>query len=405
METKSKSKNKQKSVLPFVSVCTPTFNRRPFIPTMLQCFRQQTYPRDRMEWIIVDDGTDPIKDVLDTQGTDLKQIIRYFRIPTKMTLGKKRNYMHDQSKGDIIVYMDDDDYYPPTRVQHAVDMLLKNPKALCSGSSIIHLFFKPNKMVEFGPYGPNHATAGTFAFRKELLKQTRYDDKACLAEERQFLKDYTIPFVQLEPKHTILVFSHEHNSYDKRKLLALGGPSMRERPDIKVTDFIRLPEEEPIRRFFLNEIDGLLKNYKAGEPSSKPDVLKQTIELEKQRDEMAKQIAGQQTVLTINPPNGGEPIHLNVEQVVQILKKHEETIIRLQELNQQQKQYIEQQACHISDLKKQMEEIKSQNDKVQKPCQDIKTLLEKNIFEYTHKNKSDPEVIVPMNSNPVIEIS
>jgi hypothetical protein len=26
-------------------------------------------------------------------------------------------------------------------------------------------------MYKFGPYGPNHATAATFAFRKELLKK------------------------------------------------------------------------------------------------------------------------------------------------------------------------------------------------------------------------------------------
>ena len=30
---------------PFVSVCTPTFNRRPFIEMMFQCFRNQTYPK------------------------------------------------------------------------------------------------------------------------------------------------------------------------------------------------------------------------------------------------------------------------------------------------------------------------------------------------------------------------
>ena len=41
--------------MPLVSVCTPTFNRRPFIPAMLQCFAHQTYPRDRMEWVIIDD--------------------------------------------------------------------------------------------------------------------------------------------------------------------------------------------------------------------------------------------------------------------------------------------------------------------------------------------------------------
>ena len=51
-------------LLPFVSICTPTFNRRPFIENMFQCFRNQEYPKDRMEWIIIDDGTDPIEDLV-----------------------------------------------------------------------------------------------------------------------------------------------------------------------------------------------------------------------------------------------------------------------------------------------------------------------------------------------------
>ena len=29
--------------------------------------------------------------------------------------------MHEKTKGEIIVYMDDDDYYPPDRVNHAVN--------------------------------------------------------------------------------------------------------------------------------------------------------------------------------------------------------------------------------------------------------------------------------------------
>ena len=41
---------------PFVSVCTPTFNRRPFIEGIIKCFNHQDYPKDRMEWIIIDDG-------------------------------------------------------------------------------------------------------------------------------------------------------------------------------------------------------------------------------------------------------------------------------------------------------------------------------------------------------------
>ena len=49
---------------PFVSVCTPTFNRRPFIEGMIKCFNHQTYPKDRMEWIIIDDGTDKIEELV-----------------------------------------------------------------------------------------------------------------------------------------------------------------------------------------------------------------------------------------------------------------------------------------------------------------------------------------------------
>ena len=29
---------------PFVSICTPTFNRRPFIPIIIKCFENQNYP-------------------------------------------------------------------------------------------------------------------------------------------------------------------------------------------------------------------------------------------------------------------------------------------------------------------------------------------------------------------------
>ena len=35
---KKKNKNKNKNATPFVSVCTPTFNRRPFIESMIKCF-------------------------------------------------------------------------------------------------------------------------------------------------------------------------------------------------------------------------------------------------------------------------------------------------------------------------------------------------------------------------------
>jgi hypothetical protein len=208
-----------------------------------------------------------------------------------MNLGKKRNLMHEKAKGDIIVYMDDDDYYPADRVSHAVDVLQKNPQALCAGSSEMYIYFKHiNKMYKFGPYGPNHATAATFAFRKELLKQTRYEDNAALAEEKLFLKNYTIPFVQLDPMKSILVFSHVHNSFDKKTLLEAPSPYVTV-SEKSVDDFVK---ESDIKTFFMETIDGLLDNYEPGRPIHKPEVFEQMEEMKKKREAIIKQQQQQQ---------------------------------------------------------------------------------------------------------------
>jgi glycosyltransferase involved in cell wall biosynthesis len=258
---------------PFVSVCTPTFNRRPFISATIKCFQNQTYPKERIEWIIIDDGTDPIEDLVKhIQG------VKYFRFNKKMTLGKKRNLMHEKSKGDIIVYMDDDDYYPPNRVSHAVDKLNASPGILCAGSSQMFIWFNDTReMWQFGPYGDNHATAGTFAFRRELLKTTGYNNSASIAEEREFLKGYTTPIVQLDSEKVILCFSHLHNTFDKKNLLKNPNPQFVKKVNFKVEDFIKEPD---LLHFYTNELLGLLKKYDLGKPEIKEDVISQMKELE-----------------------------------------------------------------------------------------------------------------------------
>ena len=321
-------KNKQKvKVYPFVSVCTPTFNRRPFIPIMFECFQNQTYPKDRIEWIIVDDGTDKIQDLIDK--IEIPQI-KYFPLNERMTLGAKRNFMHTKTSGSIIVYMDDDDYYPPERIEHAVDRLQKNRGALCAGSSELYIYFKHiQKMYQCGPYGPNHATAGTFAFRKELLNKTKYNENASLAEEKEFLHNYTIPFVQLDPIKTILVFSHNHNTFDKKKMLVNANPNFTKESTKTVDTFIRRENESKIKKFFLEDIEKKLDNYKPGRPEMKPDVLKQIKELEESRkkamEEKQKEAATDITVQI----NGRPPEKLNLQNAVEIIQLQSKDIENL----------------------------------------------------------------------------
>tara|TARA_B100000902_G_scaffold397505_1_gene461507 strand:+ start:5108 stop:6217 length:1110 start_codon:yes stop_codon:yes gene_type:complete len=340
-------KKKSKKNLPFVSICTPTFNRRPFFEYTIKCFLHQDYPNERMEWIIIDDGTDKIEDLV----KDISNV-KYYKYDEKMSLGKKRNIMHEKSKGDILVYMDDDDYYPQERVSHAVNMLQTHPNAMCAGSSEIYIYFKHiDKMYQFGPYGPNHATAGTFAFKRKLLENHRYNDDAALAEEKEFLKNYTVPFVQLEPKKTILVFSHRHNTFDKKKLLEQPDNHVQKPSDKTVDYFIK---EKDFKDFYMNKIEILLLNYKPGEPEMKPDVLNQIKKIDEERkkrnEELVKLNTGQ---ISIN--RDGQTIPLNNQQIVNILQQQQS---KLQELSQ----LLVQKDEEISNLSKKVEAYSKQED-------------------------------------------
>jgi hypothetical protein len=147
-------------------------------------------------------------------------------------------------------------------------------------------------MYRFGPYGPTHSTAATFAFRKELLKETSFDNNTSVAEEKHFLKNYTIPFVQLDTQKSILVFSHNHNSFDKKELLLqLPNPTIHE-TTLLPKDLVKEPE---ILKFFVEDIDNLLEKYEAGKIEFKPDVQKQIKEMKIERENKIQEITKKQT--------------------------------------------------------------------------------------------------------------
>jgi glycosyltransferase involved in cell wall biosynthesis len=199
-----------------------------------------------------------------------------------MLLGKKRNLMHTKCSGDIIVYMDDDDYYPPERISHAVETLQQNPTFLLAGSSEMHIYFNSkNAMYQCGPYIQNHSTAATFAFKKALLSQTSYDENNAVAEEKNFTKGYTIPLIQLDPLKSILVFSHKHNSLNKEKLLINPEQSKIIMSPYNVDDFVKDPV---LKQFYMYDMNTLLENYEPGRPENKPLLLEQIKKLEEDRN-------------------------------------------------------------------------------------------------------------------------
>jgi len=230
----------------FVSVVTPTYNRRKFLPSLIECYKSQTYPKEHMEWIILDDGDDCVKDVFDEVSKIIPNV-RYIRHPTKLLIGAKRNILNREAKGEIIVAMDDDDFYFPERVSTAVVNFARNKTIELAGSSLIYMYYTDNKKIySLGPYNKNHATNGTMAWRKSYANNHTYDETVTHAEERSFLENYANPMIQLDPMKVMLVISHSENTFDKKKLRESNNPLMKE-TKFKLNNFIR---SKPLREFF-----------------------------------------------------------------------------------------------------------------------------------------------------------
>jgi len=232
---------------PFVSIVTPTYNRRKFIPTLIKCFLEQTYPKARVEWIVLDDGSDPVEDVFKKYSENLS-MLRYIRETTKMTIGAKRNRLNQEAKGAIIVAMDDDDYYPPERVAHVVRKFQQNPGVELAGASEVYMYYTDIKTIyKLGPYHANHATNGTMAWRKSYALTHAYDETVTHAEEKSFLEEYRNPMIQLDPRKVMLVFAHTENTYNKTAIRDQPNNPFVKKTVFKMRDFIRNAE---IRAFF-----------------------------------------------------------------------------------------------------------------------------------------------------------
>jgi hypothetical protein len=86
--------------LPTVSVLTITYRRKQFFQLMWHVWNNYKYPKEKIEWVIIDDSPGDIDDLSDL----IPQYpnIRYIRTPTHMSVGEKRNFGVEQCSNDLM---------------------------------------------------------------------------------------------------------------------------------------------------------------------------------------------------------------------------------------------------------------------------------------------------------------
>jgi glycosyltransferase involved in cell wall biosynthesis len=171
-------------------------------------------------WVVLDNSSTPAYDwslAKDQPG------VLYERVYETRPIGWMRNRCLElalEQGADYIVFWDDDDYYPPTRISSGVKALEANPEADIAGSSHMYMLLtRENVMVEVGPFGERHATAATWTIRRRYAEFHRFIETKMRGEELEFTKDWEANLIQVPAEETIVVLGHGKNTVDKSELL------------------------------------------------------------------------------------------------------------------------------------------------------------------------------------------
>jgi hypothetical protein len=155
---------------PLVSCVMPTWNRRLYISQAIESFLSQTYPRK--ELVIVDDGDDPIKDLVPK-----KKMIRYVRLDNRISTGMKRNKCCEFAKGELICHFDDDDWSAPDRVENQVKRLLESGRPITGYSTLFFWDTLLNKAMRYVSATPGYVCGTTLMFYRKFWENHRFADK------------------------------------------------------------------------------------------------------------------------------------------------------------------------------------------------------------------------------------
>ncbi len=211
-----------------VSILTITqWGRYECIKILHDIILEQTY-KNIIEWVIVEGSQnreeseknkDLIMDLL--ENSKLNFPISYIEYNGQKKIGALRNISNSIAKGDILVCMDDDDYYFPTRVEHCVEMLKNCELAGCSKIFVYDWSSDKLLMMNFTSSIKNHSTNNAFAYRRSYLKNHKYDETVDNAEEVSFTNKYQEKMVQLESNKTLFQNCHGSNTYNKREIFTV----------------------------------------------------------------------------------------------------------------------------------------------------------------------------------------
>lgn len=161
-----------------VSVVIPTYNRGWVLKKSLEALLGQSYPKDKYEIILIDDGsTDDTKTMVESLSPRCK--LKYLRNEKRIGIPRTRNRGIREAKGKYIIFADSDVIATPEFIEQHMRYHKKYQNATVSGELI--------RVPSFGQIGKKRKgifdlslspfdTANVSVARKHLLEVGGFDE-------------------------------------------------------------------------------------------------------------------------------------------------------------------------------------------------------------------------------------
>lgn len=202
--------------LPCVSILTPTRDRISFMELAKQCFDAFAYPKEKLEWVVIDDGELSCKHVIQDMPN-----VKYVWEETGKTIAWKRNLAVRMASHNILVHMDDDDVYPANTILARVAMLLKKPSKECVFCTTIPCYDITNyiSFVNVPPMKLEMAarvSEATLCYTRAFWEEKGFDDSVKIAEGHTFIHGREQRCREMSPQDVIVSLVHPKTTSSRK---------------------------------------------------------------------------------------------------------------------------------------------------------------------------------------------
>lgn len=233
----------EKTDCPPISIITPTFQRKKLMEIAYHNLLSTDYPLDKIEWIVVEDSIQSVmksqedgpiqsadtphvmKDSLATFQQKVPTLqIRYIPLDGRRSIGEKRNIGIAAASHEWILFMDDDDHYPPTSFRRRMAWLLKGiiggkaPRISCCTTIALYDLKRGISAVNVPPvFLPlaQRVSEATLAFHRSVWEERPFPEVS-IAEGDLWIQGREGDVIEIPPQQVIVAFTHSGNQSSRR---------------------------------------------------------------------------------------------------------------------------------------------------------------------------------------------